>query len=69
MRKMAPVNVIVYYPKTKEGIEELEGRVADVHAAVAIQKLKALNCPLSQKLDLLDAVIDTAKQRSREQGN
>ena len=65
---MAPVNVIVYYPKTEEGKEELARRVADVHAAAVNQRLKSLNCPTSQKLALLDAVIDTRKKESGERG-
>lgn len=68
IRKMAPINVIVYYPKTEEGQEELARRVADVHAAAVNQRLKSLNCPTQQKLELLDAVIQTTKQNSREQG-
>ena len=67
IRKMAPVNVIVYYPKTEAGSEELARRVSDVHAAAVHQRLKSLNCPTSQKLELLDAVINTARKRSREQ--
>ena len=63
---MAPVNVIVYHPKTAEGKEELAKRVADVHADLVIRRLKALNCPTHQKQELLDAVIDTVKKRSRE---
>lgn len=66
IRKMAPINLIVYYPKTKEGQEELARRVSDVHAAAVNQRLKSLNCPTNQKLKLLDAVITTAKERSRE---
>lgn len=67
IRKMTPVNLNVYYPKTEEGREELAKRVSDVHAAAVTQRLKSLNCPISQKMELLDAVIITAKQRSREQ--
>ena len=67
IRKMAPINLIVYYPKTEEGQEELARRVADVHANAVNQRLKSLNCPTNQKLDLLDAVIQTAKKNSREQ--
>ena len=67
IRQMAPINLIVYYPKTEEGKEELAKRVSDVHAAAVTQRLKSLNCPTQQKLDLLDAVIDTVKKRSREQ--
>lgn len=68
IRKMAPVNVIVYYPKSEEGKEELARRVADVHAAAVNQRLKSLNCPTSQKLALLDAVIETRKKESGERG-
>ncbi len=46
---------------------ELAKRVSDVHVAAVIQRIKALNCPASQKLELLDAVIETVKERSREQ--
>ncbi len=67
IRKMAPINLIVYYPKTEEGKEELARRVSDVHAAAVNQRLKSLNCPTNQKQELLDAVIETAKKRSREQ--
>ena len=67
IRKMAPVNLIVYYPKTEEGKAELARRVSDVHASAVNQRLKSLNCPTKQKLDLLDAVIETIKERSREQ--
>lgn len=64
---MAPINVIVYFPKTQEGQEELEKRVAEVHTSAVTQQIKHLTCPTSQKLDLLDAVIETAKMYSREQ--
>lgn len=59
MRKMAPINVIVYYPKTEEGQDELRRRVALVHADAVNRRLKELRCPEKQKLELLDAVIDT----------
>jgi len=66
IRSMAPINLIVYYPKTEEGQIELAKRVSDVHAAAVTQRIKSLNCPTSQKLELLDAVIKTVKERSRE---
>ena len=67
MRTMAPVNLIVHHPQTDEGRDALARRVADVHAASVIRRLKALNCPTCQKQALLDAVIAAAKQQSREQ--
>ena len=66
IRKKAPIQVIVYYPKTEAGKEELARRVSDVHATAVNQRLKSLNCPTSQKLELLDAVIETKKKESRE---
>ena len=63
IRKIAPINVIVYYPKTEEGKEELARRVSDVHAATVNQWLKSLNCPTQQKHELLDAVIETVRMR------
>ena len=67
IRSMAPINLIVYYPKAEEGQMELAKRVSDVHAAAVTQRIKSLNCPTNQKLELLDAVIETVKERSREQ--
>ena len=66
IRKMVPIHVIVYYPKTEAGKEELARRVSDVHAAAVNQRLKSLNCPTSQKLALLDAVIGPMKKERRE---
>ena len=60
-------HVIVYYPKTEEGKRELARRVADVHADVVHQAIQKLNCPSAQKLELLDAVIATAKKEAGEQ--
>ena len=60
MRKTAPINVIVHYPKTIEGQRELAERVAGVHADMVNQHIKKLNCPSDQKVQLLDAVIKSA---------
>lgn len=66
IRKMAPVKLVVYYPKTEEGKEELARRVSDTHAAAVSQRLNNLNCPTSQKLALLDALIETARSKQVE---
>ena len=44
MRKSAPIEVVVHYPKTEEGWEELGKRVATVHTTLYIscQFLKSL---------------------------
>ena len=69
IRKMAPVNMIVYYPQTEKGKEELARRVAEVHADAAVRRLKSLNCPTRQKLELLDAVMDTARKNQKQETN
>ena len=61
MKKSAPLHVIVHYPKTEEGKRELARRVADVHADYVISTINKLNCPMKQKLELLQAVIDTTR--------
>ena len=67
MRKSAPIEVVVHYPKTKEGWDELGKRVATAHANYVIEKIDRLNCPTWQKLELLQAVIDTTKRNLQTQ--
>lgn len=71
MRKSAPIKLIVHYPTTEEGKRELAGRVADVHAGFVVNTINKLNCPLEEKLELLQAVIDTTRKniRSKESPN
>lgn len=66
-RKSAPIHVIVHYPKTEEGKRELARRVASVHADMVNRHIEKLNCPSSQKVALLDAVIAAAKKKAGEQ--
>ena len=66
MRRNTPIQVIVYHPQTEAGKVALSKRIAEVHATAVTQRLKSLHCPTSQKLELLDAVIKTVRERSRE---
>ena len=50
------MNVIIHYPKTKQGIEELERKVASVHVEAIRNYIKQLPCPKEQKLELLNAI-------------
>lgn len=61
MRKNTPIKMIVYFPKTKEGQQELARRVAEVHADFVFSKIQKLDCPLEQKWELLDSVIDSSR--------
>lgn len=63
MRQHGPVSIAVYFPKTDAGKAELCRRVADIHAQAVTRRLKRLNCPNTQKMALLDAVIEAAKQK------
>lgn len=66
IRKSAQINIVVHYPKTEKGKQELAERVADVHADMVTRQIQKLNCPSEQKIELLDAVIATAsKEKSR----
>ena len=60
------MEVIVHYPKTPEGKEALEKRVAELHAQCAYNTIRRLNCPIDQKLALIDAVIKEARQEVKK---
>ncbi len=59
--KSAPINMIVYFPKSEKGKKLLAQRVAQVHADSVIDRIKRLNCPSERKTELLNAVLNTAK--------
>ena len=63
MRTSAPIKVIVHYPKTEEGRQELARRVADVHTDFVISSINELNCPIKQKLELLQVASTPPKGR------
>lgn len=64
MPKQASINLIVYYPKSDSGREELATRVAQVHADTVLMHIKQLGCPNIQKTQLLDAIIADARERA-----
>lgn len=68
MKTFAPINVIVHYPKTKAGWQELKRRVAGVHADGVLNSISELDCPIGEKERLLNAIIkDTKEQIKAEQ--
>lgn len=62
MGKKSQINIVVHYPKTEAGRQELANRAAQIHADSIIEKIKSLKCPAEQKVKLLDAVIEDAKK-------
>ena len=67
MKKFAPVNVIVHYPKSQKGQRELRRRVAIVHADAVLNSINKLKCPQDQKIKLLDAIIADVKKDIEEE--
>ena len=59
-RRSAPVHVVMHYPQTETGRQELARRVASVHADAVARKIQKLTCPVQQKQQLLTAVIQAA---------
>lgn len=68
MRTSAPIHVIVHPPAAQEGRRELAQRVAQAHADFVISTINRLDCPIQQKLELLQAVIRTAKNTGLSKG-
>lgn len=66
-KKFAPINVIVHYPTTDEGKQELAKRVSSVHADMVNQYIQKLSCPSSQKIQLMNAVIESAYAEEAEE--
>ncbi len=60
------MEIIVYYPTTKKGWDDLSKRVASVHAEHAIKMVDRLNCPLEQKLALIDTAVKRIQQREEK---
>ena len=66
MRKSAPINIIVHYPKTEEGMRELRRRVASVHADIVMDQIRKLDWPTSERIRLVDAIIADAKAEMKK---
>ena len=66
MRKSAPINIIVHYPKTEEGMRELRRRVASVRADIVMDQIRKLDWPTSERIRLVDAIIADAKAEMKK---
>ena len=56
------MKIIVHYPKTKENIDALAKKVADVHADYVIEHIRQLACPAEQKVELTKAIQNYHKK-------
>lgn len=50
------MDVIIHFPRSKEGQEKLAKRVATVHAQVIYNYISRSECSTEQKVALLDAI-------------
>lgn len=48
-------------------MEEIQKRIAKIHAQFVLQYVELLNCPLEQKQQLIDAVANTIKERAKQE--
>ena len=62
LREDASIKTIVYSPQTEEGKAELAKRVAEAHAGLVIDTIDRLDCPVGQKLELLQAILDSVAE-------
>lgn len=54
------MNVIMHYPTDPNDIEELKSRVTSVHVEAVKNYLMRMNCPLEQKMKLVQAIQDNS---------
>ncbi len=66
-----PFTLILHFPKTEAGQEELRRRVSDVHADYIISAIEQLNATAKEKVSLLEKVMDAihgVDSSKKEQG-
>lgn len=61
------VEVIICYPSTQKGKQELAKRVATAHTQLALKYVTGLNCPVEQKIALIDAVLNQIREDIRKE--
>ena len=57
------MKIIVYYPESKQDKDELQNRIAHVHAETVEQYLKQLSCPKEQKSALITDVQKSIRNK------
>jgi len=58
------MNVIVHYPKDMADIEQLKKRVASVHIEAVDGYLNRQNCPVEQKMELIESLKNAIDKQS-----
>lgn len=60
------IDIIVHYPETPEKRALFEARVAKFHVEYVAEYIGRLNCPVEQKLRLIDAVAQSVADGCKE---
>lgn len=66
MKQTESIHVVVYYPKTNEGLQQLEQRAAAIHADYINSQIQQLQCSGQQKLERINAMIEQAEYRHKK---
>lgn len=59
------MEIIVHAPDTEEMRQELARRTARIHAQTVMENLRMLSCPVEQKVQLMNAIIEKRGGRTR----
>lgn len=57
------MGVVMHYPAAPEKREALSKKVAAVHAQTVMEQIKAMPCPVGQKVKLIEAIKRIHQQR------
>lgn len=68
MGKEPSVQISIHHPETEEGRLALAERAADIHADYVAASVRKLTCPDRQKQALMQAVMDTVRDRCKAKG-
>ena len=52
------MEIIMHYPSTAEGKQELEQQVTKIHTEAVVNYITKLACPLEQKMKLVQSIED-----------
>ena len=64
------IEVIVYFPHSKQGQMDLSKRVAAVHAQIIYTYISRLGCPTDQKIAILNMIQSSIRDDiKKEKGN
>ena len=55
--------ITVHYPNDEKKKTELAKKVSAVHAQTVIEKIKSMSCPMEQKAEMINKIIQIHKNK------